>query len=525
MAALYGERWKIKNGTTLGQGGQSHVFRVIDVRGDQEGDFALKRVLNPARHDRFRNEIDAIKRLDHPNIIKLVDHSALDIDASDNKQFLVMPVAEGGDLSRSDRLGLYKGSIEAVLQVAKQIASGLRAAHAAGIIHRDIKPENILFPGIGHEIWIADFGICLIQAQPRSTETGEVVGPRAFMAPELEDGGRLDASAAADVYSLGKVIYYMISGGVIVPRERLHEATYGGILKRGERLRLLGLLLDQMICPLDRRLKDMDTVIRQLENIEAWEHNARLLPISAAGLAGIEHLQRQVQETQRVTSENTAARDQERRTLENVKETFEAWLRAELEKAAAHISNGGLLACEIGELSTPGTENWRAARRQTGWYAPVAGLELRLELPGDARKHLFQVRLCQEGGISIKVYEGGRAPSVSSIKPVRDLQLAMIPYYRQTLANRHTSQTSLMGFFSKNTAIGTVRNQLLPPQRGRGRQVPSAQSVKVEPVTRSFHSDISQCVAFRASEWPAVTETLRIARAQSAGCETPDLCG
>jgi len=154
MATLYGERWKIKNGTTLGQGGQSHVFRVIDVRGDHEGDFALKRVLNPSRHDRFRNEIDAIKRLDHPNIIKLVDHSALDVGASDDKQFLVMPVAEGGDLSRSDRLGLYKGSIEAVLQVAKQIAAGLRAAHAVGVIHRDIKPENILFKGIGHEIWL-----------------------------------------------------------------------------------------------------------------------------------------------------------------------------------------------------------------------------------------------------------------------------------------------------------------------------------------------------------------------------------
>jgi hypothetical protein len=197
-----------------------------------------------------------------------------------------------------------------------------------------------------------------------------------------------------------------------------------------------------------------------------------------------------------------------------VKETFAAWLRAELEKAAAHISSGGVLACEIGKLSTPGTENWKAAYRQTGWYVPVVGLELRLELPNEAfaRKHLFQVRLCQAGGISVSVHHvGDKAPSAPSVMPVQDLQLAMIPYYRQTLANLHPSQSSLMGFFSKNTAIGTVRGQLLPPQPGRGRQAPSFQSVKVEPVTRSFHSDISQCVAFRASEWPAVTETLRIA--------------
>jgi len=166
------------------------------------------------------------------------------------------------------------------------------------------------------------------------------------MARELEDGGVLDASAAADVYSLGKVIYYMISGGVIVPHERQHEEKYSQIFKQGERLRLLELLLNKMICPLDQRLQSMNAVLEQLKNIEAWEQNARLLPMSASGQAYIEKLQRQAQARRRVATENLAAREQERRTLANVKETFEAWVGAELKKAEAHISSGGELTCE-----------------------------------------------------------------------------------------------------------------------------------------------------------------------------------
>ena len=517
MTTIYGKRWKTLDAAPLGQGGQGRVFRVIDLRDEQRGEFALKRVLNPERRERFRSEIEAIKRLDHPSIVKLVDHSALDAVAGEEKQFLVMPIAGGGDLSRGDRLSLYKGSIDAVLNVARQIASGLKAAHAAGIVHRDIKPENLLFQGIGHDVWISDFGICLLRENPRVTETGEIVGPRAFMAPELEDGGQLEVTPAADVYSLGKVIYYMISGGVVVPRERLHEETYAGILRQGERHRLLSLLLEQMVCPLDRRLNDMDVVIRKLEAIEAWEQNARLIPISETGLASIERLQNRAQEARRISTENLAAREQERSTATRVKDTFEAWLRAELEKTAAIFSNGGELRCEVGELSA-GTEAWRAAYQHDRWYAAVTGFELRLEVPSDpsARKHLLQIRLCQGGGIEIRVHAGGRTPT-TPIEPVRDLQFAMIPYYRQLLPNRHPTQSGLMGFFSKKSAVGAVRGQLLPAQRGAGRQMPVGiqsvgfQSVRVEPVTGSFHSDVSQCADFRASDWPAVAEQLRIA--------------
>ncbi len=213
MAKKYGGRWEIIDGPRLGDGGQGTVFRVRDITGQLDGEFALKRVLDISRRDRFRRQVEAIKRLTdpethqaHPNVISLIDHSALDEDQDTEKQFLVMPIAEGGDLSAPGRLSLYKDSIDTVLQVAKQLTAALIAAHAVQIIHRDVKPKNILFTGNGHETWLSDFGICLLREAPRITETPEVMGPRAFMAPELEDGGQLDVTPAADIYSLGKVI-------------------------------------------------------------------------------------------------------------------------------------------------------------------------------------------------------------------------------------------------------------------------------------------------------------------------------
>jgi serine/threonine protein kinase len=215
-----------------------------------------------------------------------------------------MPVANGGHLGDAGRLSLYKDSIDAVLQVAKQVAGALSAAHAAKIIHRDVKPENILITGMGHELWLSDFGICLIREAPRVTEPPEVMRPRAFMAPELEQGGQLDVTPSADIYSLGKVLFYMLSGGVILPRERIHEEQFRKAFAKGERYGLMEVLLSGMICPQDRRIQSAEEVIKQLEKIEAWEKNARLLPIGDEARAGIEQIKRRSLEAGRVAAEN-----------------------------------------------------------------------------------------------------------------------------------------------------------------------------------------------------------------------------
>ena len=238
-----------------------------------------------------------------------------------------MPIADGSDLSKSGRIELYRETLDGTLLVAKQIASGLGSAHASNVVHRDVKPQNVLFTGHGHDIWISDFGICLIRGQDRITVTPEAVGPRAFMAPELEGGGKLEVTPAADIYSLGKVIYYMVSGGLILPRERLHEEEYSRIFDRGERYGLLYHLLMKMVCSLSSRLQTMEEVIRDLENIQAWEQNAQLLPISRTGLAAIARMQRRAVDADRIRSEQMTAREHEHRTFESAKEGFIDWLR------------------------------------------------------------------------------------------------------------------------------------------------------------------------------------------------------
>jgi hypothetical protein len=128
------------------------------------------------------------------------------------------------------------------------------------------------------------------------------------MAPELEDGGQLDVTAAADIYSLGKVIYFMLSSGVVVPRERLHEPQFSAIFATGQRYQLLEMLLRRMICPQERRIQTAADVIGQLKKIEDWDKNAQLLSINHDTLAVVRQLQRRSLETTRIMEEDRQAR-------------------------------------------------------------------------------------------------------------------------------------------------------------------------------------------------------------------------
>ncbi len=109
-------------------------------------------------------------------------------------------------------------SVLECLCIFENVVLGVKHLHDNGIIHRDIKPDNILmFSGVPK---VSDFGLCLIVDMPRFTATEEAVGPRYYMAPELEDGRLLDVDLAADVYSLGKVLYFILSIGRVFSREK-----------------------------------------------------------------------------------------------------------------------------------------------------------------------------------------------------------------------------------------------------------------------------------------------------------------
>lgn len=511
MAQIYGDRWRLIDAPRLGQGGQSEVFVVVDITGEHPGQYALKRIRNLTRRERFKAEIEAVSRLSHPNIIRLVDHSALDAAADESKkpsQFLVMPVAAGGDLTTPGRLALYRNSIDSVIQIGKQIASALTAAHAANVIHRDVKPQNILFTGNGHELWTADFGICLIRDQERHTEADEVVGPREFMAPELAGGGKLDVTPAADVYSLGKVLYYALTGGTLLPRERLHEPQYKSVFAQGERFHSLQTLLMRMICTMEAgRITDMAEVTRHLEGIEQWEQQARVLPIDAMGLSALAELERNVREQERVAAEAAAQQDQQARIQAAARGGVISWLKSELTKAAAEITSRGTFKCEVCPLTNAQNERWTAQIAVADAYLEVDGLELRLERSEGTvmRRDLLQVRLCNRFGVR----QNRTIRSLPSKAETSDW--AVIPSYRQLsiargqLASRQPPSAVFSGFFAKQDAVGSQR---VGKQSQRLVRAVAQPSYIVRRVTRSFHPDVNQHVEFSPSDWPGATARL-----------------
>lgn len=264
MAQVFGGRWQISSGKPLARNSQSEILRVVDTRGEYEGEYALKRILHPLQHDRFKREIGAVTALRHPNVIGIINYSAFkDATGDPEKQFLVMPIADGGDLGRTARVERYKDSVDFVFQIGRQIVSALMTAHDEGVIHRDLKPANVLLMGAGHEIWLSDFGISLIR-DPAS-EPHDCGRP--FLAPELENGAQLDVPPAVDIYSLGKVLYFLFSGGVTLPGRSLDDAQYTAILQQGKRRQALRVLLRQMVCPLEDRLKTMPEVMSGLDTL------------------------------------------------------------------------------------------------------------------------------------------------------------------------------------------------------------------------------------------------------------------
>lgn len=384
MAKIYGGRWEVIR--PVGQGGQAHVYAVKDLTGEHPDEMALKALQNVKRRDRFIKEAKAGLRLNHGNIVRVVDHSTLGDDFEDKeRQFLVMPYAKGGPLS--SRAALYKGSVDTTLTVAEHLASALECAHAAGVIHRDVKPANILFAGPDHHCLLADFGLCLlVDDEHRPTEIGEAVGPRAFMAPELEDGGQLDVTEAADLYSLGKVLYYMYSGGTVLPRERHREAKFAIWDGSGIRSEALANLLDRLICPLNRRIPKAGEVLAELRRIRDLDLRSGL-PVVApkvadlfAGLVADQSKALSIQEQNKAVS--SARMERFRRYCESVSN----WLASALDELAKSLTVPG--SVEVTTEKYPSADTLAAGfpkLHEAFEHHAVAGLHVRFQ--SETRPH------------------------------------------------------------------------------------------------------------------------------------------
>ena len=194
----------------IGQGGMGFVYKAYQPSLDRT--VALKLLSpelsrDPAFAERFAREARVLGKLNHPNVVKVYEHGQ-----SGGFFYLLMEYVDGVNLRQAMRAGRF--TPQQALGVVPGICDALQAAHAQGVWHRDIKPENILLDTQGG-VKIVDFGIARLVGDPRRdftlTMTGAALGSAAYMAPEQHEKPH-DVDHRADIYSLGVVLYEMLTG-------------------------------------------------------------------------------------------------------------------------------------------------------------------------------------------------------------------------------------------------------------------------------------------------------------------------
>src|SRR5919202_1381638 len=192
----------------LGSGGMAQVYLAHDELLDRN--VALKILRDQYAEDegfveRFKREAQSVASLSHPNIVPIYDC----VRSEDGAYYMAMEYVPGGMLKdRIKRDGTLGPG--AAIGVALQIADALQAAHERGVVHRDIKPQNVLVTRTG-DVKVTDFGIARAASSPL-TQTSAVLGTAGYMAPEQAMGRPVGHQS--DLYSLGIVLYEMLTGGL-----------------------------------------------------------------------------------------------------------------------------------------------------------------------------------------------------------------------------------------------------------------------------------------------------------------------
>ncbi|MFF4500306.1 serine/threonine-protein kinase [Streptomyces sp. NPDC001401] len=210
MARKIGSRYTANQ--ILGRGSAGTVW----LGEGPEGPVAIKLLREDLASDqelvgRFVQERTALLGLDHPNVV-----SVRDLVVDGNDLALVMDLVRGTDLrTRLDRDRRLAPA--AAVAIVADVADGLAAAHAAGVVHRDVKPENVLLdmqgplgPGGSHPALLTDFGVAKLIDSPRRTRATKIIGTPDYLAPEIVEG--LPPRAAVDIYALATVLYELLAG-------------------------------------------------------------------------------------------------------------------------------------------------------------------------------------------------------------------------------------------------------------------------------------------------------------------------
>ena len=202
--SVLADRFRIES--ILGVGGMGVVYRATDQALGVP--VALKLLRPELMHradafERFRQELLLARQVSSPHVVRIHD-----LARHDGQWLISMDYVEGESLDRRlDRDGPLP--VEDALRITRQLAEGLGAAHAKGVIHRDLKPSNVLLDGEGNA-YISDFGVARSLATSGMTQSGTVVGTPDYLSPEQARGEPVDARS--DLYALGLILYEMLAG-------------------------------------------------------------------------------------------------------------------------------------------------------------------------------------------------------------------------------------------------------------------------------------------------------------------------
>jgi non-specific serine/threonine protein kinase len=279
----------------LGVGGMGEVYRVEDQTVGQE--VALKLIKpeiarDPKTIERFRHELKTARMISHRNVCRMFD-----LGEEKGTFFITMEYIAGEDLKsflrRSKQLALGTA-----ISIAEQVCDGLGEAHRLGVIHRDLKPSNIMIDGEGNAR-IMDFGIARSLHSMNITGEGMIIGTPEYMSPEQAEGQ--EADRRSDIYSLGIILYEMVTGKVpfegntplsVAMKHKLEAPRNPSELVSQLPDNLSPLILKCLEKNREKRYQNTEDLRRDLENIRGFTtvtapHLPKETPLIPAGPAGI----------------------------------------------------------------------------------------------------------------------------------------------------------------------------------------------------------------------------------------------
>jgi serine/threonine protein kinase len=254
----------------LGRGGMGRVYLAHEKSDGRQG--AIKVLSAELAQEagflqRFQREIEVLRQLDHPNIVRFFESGA-----QDGIYYFAMEYLDGENFEQI----LYEKSRipwKEVLDAALQICPALKHAHDRGIVHRDIKPPNLLRTAAG-TVKLTDFGIAKVFAARHLTNTGGVVGTAEFLSPEQACGKQ--ATKRSDLYSLGIVLYTMITGRTPFEGQGtadiLHKHLYGQFDRPKKLVPDIPHELDDIVC----QLLEKDPALRPADGLVLYKEFDRL---------------------------------------------------------------------------------------------------------------------------------------------------------------------------------------------------------------------------------------------------------